>query len=127
VTRAVTLAAIALLAGLAPAMPVSPAAASPVAASAQGVVHVTIRDHTFVPRVVHVKSGETIVFTNEDQDPHTVTSGAGNVDDGRWTSSPLIPDGASFALHLTKPGTYPYFCTPHQFQDSMHGTIVVTR
>ncbi len=89
--------------------------------------HVTIHDHTFVPAIVHVKPGQTIVFTNTDGDPHTVTSGGSNVDDGRWKSSPLIPDGASFRLRIERPGTYPYFCTPHQFQASMHGTIIVAR
>lgn len=90
-------------------------------------IHVTIRDHTFHPRVIHVKPGQQIVWTNMDQDPHTVTSGANNIDDGRWKSSPLIPDGGEFRLQLTRPGTYPYFCKPHEFEESMHGTIVVSR
>jgi plastocyanin len=90
-------------------------------------VHVTIRDHTFVPSVVHVKPGQAVVWRNEDQDPHTVTSGGHNVDDGRFVSSPLIADGETFTLRLARPGTYPYFCKPHQFQESMHGTIVVAR
>jgi plastocyanin len=89
-------------------------------------IKVTILNHTFVPRVVHARSGQPIVFTNEDQDPHTVTSGPHNIDDGKWKTSPLIPDGASFVLHLVRPGTYPYFCNPHQYQDSMHGSIVVS-
>jgi plastocyanin len=91
------------------------------------VAHVTIRDHTFVPRTITVKPGQTIVWRNDDQDPHTVTSGANNHDDGRWKSSPLIADGATFVLRIARPGTYPYFCTPHQYQDSMHGTVVVRR
>ena len=90
-------------------------------------VHVTIRDHTFVPAVVHVKPGQAIVWQNEDQDPHTVTSGSQNVDDGTFVSSPLIPDGKTFTLRLTRPGKYPYFCKPHQYEPSMHGTIVVAR
>lgn len=88
-------------------------------------VHVTIHDHAFVPRVVRVKAGQQIVWLNTDQDPHTVTSG-NNVDNGRWTSSPLIPDNKTFTLQLSKAGTYPYFCEPHQFEESMHGTIVVS-
>jgi plastocyanin len=90
-------------------------------------VHVTIRDHTFSPAVVHAKPGQAIVWQNEDQDPHTVTSGSQNVDDGRFVSSALIPDGQRFTLRLTRAGTYPYFCKPHQYEASMHGTIVVTR
>lgn len=90
-------------------------------------LHVAIRDHAFVPRVIHVKAGQQIVWVNDDQDPHTVTSGGNNVDDGRWKSSPLIPDGGTFKLSLVRPGTYPYFCKPHQFEASMHGTIVVSK
>ncbi len=105
-----------LLAGLSIASP---------ATAATPIVHVAIRDHTFVPRVVHARVGQSIVWRNEDQDPHTVTSGTGNAGDGRWKSSPLIPDGSTFELALHRAGTYPYFCKPHQFQDTMHGTIVV--
>jgi plastocyanin len=90
-------------------------------------VHVTIRDHTFVPSIVHVKPGQSIAWRNVDQDPHTVTSGSQNLDDERFASSPLIPDGETFTLRLTRAGTYPYFCKPHQYEASMHGTIVVGR
>jgi plastocyanin len=98
-----------------------------VAVALVATAHVTIRDHTFVPSIIHVKPGQPIVWRNTDQDPHTVTSGSQNTGDGRFASSPLIPDGATFTLRLARPGTYPYFCKPHQFQASMHGTIVVTR
>ena len=89
-------------------------------------IHVTIHDHTFVPAVVHAKTGQPIVWLNTDQDFHTVTSGAANTDDNRWKSSPPIPDGQTFTVRLQNPGTYPYFCLPHQFEASMHGTIIVT-
>jgi plastocyanin len=112
----------ALLTGLLFWMPVAAAAADQTQP-----VRVVIHDHTFVPRVVHVKAGQKIVWLNTDQDPHTVTSGGNNVDDGRWKSSPLIPDGQTFTLTLAHPGTYPYFCKPHQYEESMHGTIVVSK
>jgi plastocyanin len=89
-------------------------------------VRVTIHDHAFVPRIVHVKVGQAIVWVNTDQDPHTITSGSTGAGDDIWKSSPLIPDGQTFTLRLTRPGTYPYFCKPHQFEESMHGTIVVS-
>ena len=114
-------AVLAVAAGIAFAVPAT------TAADTLPPVQVAIRDHTFVPRVVHVKVGQEIVWLNFDQDPHTVTSGGNNSDDNRWTSSPLIPDGKTFTLRLTQPGSYPYFCKPHQFQDSMHGTIVVSQ
>ncbi len=89
-------------------------------------VRVVIHDHAFVPRVVHVKVGQEIIWLNTDQDPHTVTSGTQDTGDDRWRSSPLIADGQTFSLRLNRPGTYPYFCKPHQFETSMHGTIVVS-
>ena len=87
---------------------------------------VLIRDHTFIPHEIRVKAGEPIVWSNADQDPHTVTSGSNNVDDRRFVSSPLIVDGSTFRLVLSRPGRYPYFCKPHQYELSMHGIIIVT-
>ena len=102
-----------------------PAAAA--RADALQPVHVMIHDHAFSPRVIHVKAGQQIVWLNTDQDPHTVTSGGDNNDDGRFTSSPLIQDGQTFTLRLSRPGVYPYFCKPHQYEQSMHGKIVVSK
>jgi plastocyanin len=96
-------------------------------AAAAATVTIVIRDHAFVPRTVHVKAGQKIVWRNTDQDAHTVTSGANNVDDGRWKSSPPIPDGETFTLRLAHRGRYTYFCEPHQYEASMHGTIVIER
>lgn len=89
-------------------------------------VRVTIHDHAFVPRVIRVKAGQEIVWLNTDQDPHTVTSGSSDAGDDRWKSSPLMADGQTFTLRLKQLGTYPYFCKIHQYEDSMHGTIVVS-
>jgi plastocyanin len=97
------------------------------AAAAPPAARVTIKDHTFVPHVIHVRPGQAIVFHNLDQDPHTVTSGANNVDDNRFVSSPLIPDDKTFTVRLARAGTYAYFCKPHQYETTMHGTIVVGR
>ncbi len=113
-------AALLLLGGL---LCARPAAADE--SNAMPPIHVMIRDHTFVPSVVHAKPGQPVVWENADQDPHTVTSGANNTDDGRWRSSELIPDGEKFTLRLKQHGTYPYFCKLHQYEPSMHGTLVV--
>jgi plastocyanin len=96
-------------------------------AGSLSAIHVKIHDHTFVPAVVHAKPGQPIVWLNTDQDFHTVTSGADNTDDHRWKSSPPIPDGQTFTVRLRAPGTYRYFCLPHQFEASMHGTVIVAR
>ena len=89
-------------------------------------VHVVIRGLAFVPKVVHVTAGTTVIWTNEDDVPHTVTSGT-STDDGTWTTSPAIAQGQMFNVRFTKPGTFPYYCKPHFYNENMHGTVIVTR
>ena len=94
------------------------------AAAAQPAVHVQIRDLTFTPKIVHIPVGATVVWTNEDDMAHTVTSGT-EADDHRWVTSPLIPRGKSFSVRFQHAGTFPYFCQVHFYDQSMHGTVVV--
>jgi plastocyanin len=49
----------------------------------------------------------TVVWTNNDSAPHTVTA-----NDGSFNSGNLAP-GQSFAYTFTSPGTYTYHCTYH--------------
>jgi len=63
----------------------------------------------------------TVVWTNDDGFPHTVTSqstpaGAAAFDSG------LMGPGDTFAEVFTVPGTYRYICTYHSW---MSGTVVV--
>jgi plastocyanin len=105
------------LAGLAPAALRAEPSPAPVA-------HVTIKDLAFVPKVLHVKTGTTVIWTNGDDLNHTVTSGK-TADDGAWESSPEIAGGKTFSHTFAKSGTYPYYCKPHSFSEQMHGTIIV--
>lgn len=89
------------------------------------VARVRIKDLAFTPKALHVAAGTTVIWTNEDDVVHTVTSGV-SADDGRWTSSPGIAPGRSFSHTFAVAGTYPYFCKPHFYNDAMHATIVVT-
>ena len=90
------------------------------------IVHVTIRDLAFTPKVVNVHIGTTVVWTNEDDVAHTVTSGM-TVDDNRWASSPLLSSGKSFSVRFDTAGRFPYFCKPHYYDESMHGVVVVSK
>ena len=74
------------------------------------------------PDTLTVVAGTRITFTNEDDIEHTVTAGVPDHPDGRFMSA-LPAKGATFAVTLTKPGTYPFFCERHPF---MHGEIHVT-
>lgn len=77
---------------------------------------VKIDNFTFEPQTLTVKAGTTITWTNRDDIPHTVVS-----NDLVFKSKPLDTD-QTFTFTLTKPGTYPYFCSIHP---KMTGKIVV--
>lgn len=91
-------------------------AAAPKAALAPD--EVAIRNFTFVPKILTVAAGTRVVWTNDDESPHTIVSG----DDPRvFKSSPLDTSDA-FAFVFDKPGTYHYFCSLHPM---MQGTVIV--
>jgi plastocyanin len=105
------------MAGMPTAQPTSAAAATgAVVELHQGVVSVSIHNFAFGPARLVVSPGTRIIWTNQDSDPHTVTSTT-----GIWASEAL-DTGSQFARVFTTAGAFPYYCTIHPF---MHGTIVV--
>lgn len=102
----------------------SPSATPDTHVSAHAMTHPTIVENTqsddpdafYRPDPIRVHVGQTITWTNNDSDPHDVTSV-----DGVFASGP-IAEGASFRWTPTRPGTYRYFCTLHP---EMHGQIIV--
>lgn len=90
--------------------PAGPAVATP---------SVNIKEFAFGPESITVKVGTTVTWTNQDQDPHTVTS---QHDDGPLKSATLNT-GDTYRYTFTKAGSYDYLCTIHPF---MTGTVVVT-
>jgi plastocyanin len=85
---------------------------------------VRIHNIAFIPQTITVTVGTMVTWTNDDDMVHTVTSGQTN-DDGVWKSSPGIPPGGTFSVTFTKPGTYHYYCKPHNYGPAMHATITV--
>jgi amicyanin len=79
-------------------------------------VEVKIDNFTFNPQAVTVKAGDTVVWVNHDDIPHTATSKT-----GLFKSKALDTDD-KFSFTFTAPGTYEYFCALHPH---MTGTIVV--
>ncbi|HSK18293.1 MAG TPA: plastocyanin/azurin family copper-binding protein [Longimicrobiales bacterium] len=88
---------------------------------------------TFAPAAAQARVGQTVVWENESSMAHTVTADpalAGNPASVSLPAgaapfaSPLIGAGASFSHTFTVPGTYRYFCQPHEGA-GMIGTIVV--
>jgi plastocyanin len=105
-----------------------------------GDVHM-VSGHHFDPSTITVKAGDTVTFGNASAESHTVTAyqdsippggkyfssgGAASEKDARGNlGAALIQEGSTFSVTLDTPGTYRYFCIPHE-SDGMKGTIVVT-
>ena len=80
-------------------------------------IAVAIRDYAFVPAKVAIQPGDTVVWTNHDQVPHTITALG-----GAFASGAIAP-GASFRYHFVTPGGYAYRCSLHP---EMQATVVVS-
>ena len=88
----------------------------------------------FEPATLTVAKGTTVTWHNSSQTVHTVTdepAKASKQDDAAlpsgaqgWDSGNLNP-GQTFSHTFDTPGTYKYFCIPHEMA-GMTGTIVVT-
>lgn len=91
-------------------------AALPGAAVATSVQTVEIKGFAFSPAVLRVAAGDTLRFVNYDQEAHTVAA-----QNGAFKSGGLDTND-KWTVRITKPGTYPYFCSLHPY---MKGTIVV--
>jgi plastocyanin len=87
-------------------------------APATRVAYVSIANFAFHPATTRIRAGTTVVWTNYDPVPHTVSFANGRAD-----SSILYP-GQSFALTIWALGTFGYHCRIHPF---MHGWVRVTR
>jgi plastocyanin len=79
-------------------------------------VRVSIDNFTFAPQQITVKPGDTVIWTNRDDIPHTVVSKT------LAFRSQALDDGDTFSFTFLAPGTYAYFCSLHPH---MTGSIVV--
>ena len=93
----------------------------------------------FDPAAITVTAGATVTWSNEDAQTHTVTAYDEGVPDGAYFASGDMPDeaaarddlqasllaeGDTYEVTFDEPGTYQYFCIPHE-QQGMKGEIVV--
>jgi plastocyanin len=87
----------------------------------------SLTDTAFKPNPIQVSVGDTVRWTNDDSQPHTVTSGQNGQPDGKFDSSPnfnpLIAPGQTFEHKFTEAGQYPYYCALHP---NMVGTVSVS-
>ena len=82
---------------------------------------VELRVFRFGPGRMEVKAGSRVMWTNQDDITHTVTSGTPESPDGRFDQR-LEGKGAVTTVEFKDPGVYPYFCDRHP---SMRGEIRV--
>lgn len=76
----------------------------------------------FDPAEISVKSGTTVVWTNDDSASHTVTSGDPTAGPSGTFDSGLIQAGKTFQYKFNSAGTTTYYCTIHPW---MTGKITV--
>ncbi len=84
----------------------------------------SLTDTAYQPNPIQVSVGTTVTWTNNDSQPHTVTSGSNGQPDNKFNSSPnftpLLNPGQTFSFTFTQAGDYPYYCMVHP---NMVGTV----
>ena len=78
---------------------------------------ISIKNFQYSPDPITVKSGATVIVTNDDGTVHTLTADKGEFDTGD------LDGGAKATIAIGEPGTYTYHCTIHNY---MTGTIEAT-
>jgi plastocyanin len=73
------------------------------------------------PNPAAISQFSTITWRNDDDVPHTVTSGVPGFADGNFTSL-IIPPNGTYTHTFFQPGQYQYFCELHP---NMEGLIFV--
>ena len=82
----------------------------------------------YYPSELTAPAGSDVTWINDDDLPHTVTSGnkaaygsSGYIQDGKFNSENL-EHGDSFSFHFAEPGRYEYYCISHPW---MSGVVTV--
>jgi plastocyanin len=84
-------------------------------------VTVRMEDNFFDPANITVEPGTTVTWVQSGNNPHTTTSY-----DGLWDSGMIEGgSGGTFSFTFEEPGTYDYFCIPHE-DLGMIGSVTVT-
>jgi plastocyanin len=90
----------------------------------------TMADKAYSPNPMNARAGDTVTWTNDDSQAHTVTSGKdisdpdkGKVFDSSPNFNPLLAPKQTFQHKFTTAGDFPYFC---QLHPTMIGKVVVS-
>ncbi len=126
---AIVAAAVAVAAALAMLPDPAKAAGNPV------VIKMADKQPFYTPEKVAIKVGDTVQWVNGGETIHSVSTSAANAQNANDTSMPkgavafdsgFIPPGGDYSYTFTVPGTYRYFCLPHE-KAGMVGMIVVKK
>ena len=81
-------------------------------------------DQAYDPNPVNVKVGDTVTWTNDDSQIHTVTSGTDSSDPnmGKELDSSMLSQDQTFSHKFNTAGEFPYFC---QLHPTMVGKVIV--
>jgi plastocyanin len=74
-----------------------------------------VKSYRFDPKVVEIKAGSSVTWTNDDNFTHTVKV------DGQEDHK--VDKGKSVSIRFDTPGTYHYVC--HLHSHDMDGTVIV--
>jgi plastocyanin len=105
------------------------------AASNPVVIAMSDKPPFYTPAKVAIKAGETVDWVNRGETVHSVSTSSANAQNPTDTSMPkgavafdsgFIPPGGDYHYTFTVPGTYRYFCLPHE-KAGMVGVIVVRK
>lgn len=103
-------------------------------AAAQAAEHTVVAEnYLYLPPVVVVEQGDTLMFQNRDSAPHNIAAQARRAagPNGRMFMSATIRSTAAapnpitevVGVDATPPGAYNFYCTVHP---QMNGVLVVT-
>jgi plastocyanin len=84
-------------------------------------VTVRMEDNFFSPANITVEPGTTVTWVQNGNNPHTTTSYNGLWDSGMIEGG----SGGTFSFTFEEPGTYDYFCIPHE-EMGMVGSVTVS-
>jgi plastocyanin len=79
--------------------------------------NIYIKNFAFSPSSMTIKKGSTVIWTNSDSAPHTVTS-----DSGTELSSDQLSNGQTYSHVFNSAGTFNYHCGIHA---SMKAEVIV--
>ncbi len=105
------------------------------AASSPLVIKMSDKEPFYSPDKVTIKTGETVEWINNGATVHSVSTEAAEAQNPKDVSMPagakafdsgFLPPGGKYDYTFKVPGTYHYFCLPHE-KAGMVGTIVVKK